>query len=151
MGIMIEGVQIHDLKQISLPKGDLWHACKSTDEGFVGFGEVYFTQVNKGEVKGWKRHKRYQLNLVVLQGKVRFVIYDDRKGSSTYGDFAQITLSPSEYYKRLTVPAGVWMAFQGVNDGVNMLMDLIPEPHDSKEADTKELTEIIYDFNKPIV
>lgn len=141
---MIEGVQIHDLKQISLPKGDLWHACKSTDEGFVGFGEVYFTQVNKGEVKGWKRHNHYQLNLVVLQGKVRFVIYDGRTDSKTYGELVEITLSPKDYYKRLTVPAGVWMAFQGIDDGVNMLMDLIPEPHDSTEADTKELNEIAF-------
>lgn len=145
---MIEGVLIHDLKQISLPKGDLWHACKSTDEGFVGFGEVYFTQVNKDEVKGWKRHNRYQLNLVVLQGKVRFVIYDERMDSKTYGQLAEITLSPKDYYKRLTVPVGVWMAFQGLDDGMNMLMDLIPEPHDASESDTKELEDIPYKWMK---
>ncbi len=41
---MIEGVSLHPLKQISVPNGDLWHAFKATDEGFVGFGEAYFTR-----------------------------------------------------------------------------------------------------------
>ena len=65
MGEVIEGVSLHPLKQISVPKGDLWHAFKSTDEGFVGFGEAYFTQVKPHEVKGWKRHNRMVLNIVV--------------------------------------------------------------------------------------
>lgn len=145
---MIEGVQLHDLRQIAMPKGDLWHGCKATDEGLVGFGEVYFTQVNHNEIKGWKRHNRYTLNIVVLQGKIRFIIYDDRPNSSTYGHFDQITLTPNGYYKRLTVPAGVWMAFMGIGDGTNMLMDLIPEPHDPSEADTKDLDDIVYNFEK---
>ena len=63
---MIEGVSLHPLKQISVPNGDLWHAFKATDEGFVGFGEAYFTQVKPHAVKGWKRHNRYVLNLVVV-------------------------------------------------------------------------------------
>lgn len=141
---MINGVQIHDLKQIALPKGDLWHGCKATDEGFVGFGEVYFTQVNHKERKGWKRHNRYTLNIVVLQGEIRFVIYDDRPESSTKGQYEQIILTPNGNYKRMTVPAGVWMAFEGIGEGRNMLMDLIPEPHDSSEADNKDLDEISF-------
>ena len=75
---MIEGVSLHPLKQISVPNGDLWHAFKATDEGFVGFGEAYFTQVKPHAVKGWKRHNRYVLNLVVVSGAVKFVICDDR-------------------------------------------------------------------------
>lgn len=143
---MIEGVNLHPLKQITLPKGDLWHAFKATDEGFVGFGEAYFTQVNNGETKGWKRHNRYTLNLVVLQGEIRFVIYDDREGSVTKGQFETIILSPTSNYQRLTIAHGLWMAFSGMSKGVNMLMDLIPEVHDPEESDKKELNEINYTF-----
>lgn len=150
MGIMIEGVLLQDLKQIPLPKGDLWQGCKVTDDGFAGFGEVYFTQVNHNEIKGWKRHNRYTLNIVVLQGKIRFIIFDDRSSSSTHGQFDQITLTPNGDYKRLTVPAGVWMSFIGIGEGTNMLMDLIPEPHDPSEADNKELNEIVFDFKAMI-
>lgn len=143
---MIAGVTLHPLKQITLPKGDLWHAFKATDDGFAGFGEAYFTQVNTGETKGWKRHNRYTLNLVVLQGEIRFVIYDDREESATKGQFETITLSPNANYQRLTVAPGLWMAFSGMSKGVNMLMDLIPEVHNPEESDKKELDEINFTF-----
>lgn len=143
---MLEGVQLHPLKQISVPKGDVWHAFKCTDEGFVGFGEAYFTHIDAGEVKGWKRHNRYTLNLVVVQGAVRFVLYDDRLESPTKGQFAELILSPEDNYQRLTVAPGLWMAFQGVGNERSMLMDLIPEVHTPEESDKKELDEIKFNW-----
>lgn len=148
MGTMIGGVSLHQLRQISVPKGDLWHAFKATDEGFVGFGEAYFTQIHPHEVKGWKRHNRYVLNLVVVVGAVKFVIYDDRKDSPTYGQFQEVILSPQFNYQRLTIAPGLWMAFAGADpEQTSVLMDLIPEVHDPAEGDRRELDEIEYDFN----
>lgn len=147
MGSVIAGVTLHPLRQISVPKGDLWHAFKCTDDGFMGFGEAYFTQIQPHEVKGWKRHNRYTLNLVVAVGAVKFVIYDDRANSPTQGQFQEITLSPDGNYQRLTVAPGLWMAFAGADEQTSMLMDLIPEVHDPSESDRKELSEIPYNFN----
>ena len=52
--MMIDGVSLHPLRQISVPNGDLWHALKATDDGFAGFGEAYFTQIEPHKIKGWK-------------------------------------------------------------------------------------------------
>ncbi|MDN3683999.1 dTDP-4-dehydrorhamnose 3,5-epimerase family protein [Vibrio sinaloensis] len=71
---------------------------------------VFFSEVNFGEIKGWKKHTEMVLNLVVPAGKIKFVAYDDRAQSSTYGQFYQTELS-AENYCRLTVPQGVWLAF----------------------------------------
>ena len=145
---MIEGVSLHSLKQISVPKGDLWHAFKMNDEGFVGFGEAYLTQIEPHQIKGWKRHNRYVLNIVVIVGAVKFVIYDDRQESITRGQFEEIILSPIYNYQRLTVAPGLWMAFAGAAESENsILMDLIPELHQPEESDRKELEEIKYTFN----
>ena len=144
---MIEGVALHPLRQISVPKGDLWHAFKVTDEGFAGFGEVYFTQIEPHQIKGWKRHNRYVLNLIVVVGAVKFVIYDDRPDSKTKGEFFEVVLSPKDNYQRLTVAPGLWMAFAGADPSqTSMLMDLIPEVHDSSEGDRMDLDDIKYDF-----
>ena len=142
----MEGISLHPLKQFMVPKGDVFHALKSTDEGYAGFGEVYFSQIKSGEAKGWKRHNRMILNLVVVVGEIKFVIYDDRTHSKTHGQFSEFILSPSTNYQRLTVSAGLWMAFQGMGKGVSMLMNIIPEPHDPTEVDSKELGEITYNF-----
>ncbi len=143
---MIEGVNLYPLKRISVPKGDVLHALKSTDEDYCGFGEAYFTQIKHGEAKGWKRHNRMMLNLVVVYGKVKFVVYDDRKGSSTFGEFQEIILSPDDNYQRLTVAPGLWMSFYGVSEETSMLMDIIPEVHDDAESDKKQLEEIPYKY-----
>ena len=67
-GISIEGVILTPLNKICHPKGDVFHGMKKSDVGFVGFGEAYFSTVNYTEIKGWNRHKRMTLNLVVPVG-----------------------------------------------------------------------------------
>lgn len=146
MGNEIEGVRLIPLKHISVPKGDIYHALKSTDEGYVGFGEAYFSQIEHGEIKGWKRHNRMTLNIIVISGEIGFVIYDDREDSPSKGKFLDIQLSPASNYQRLVVSPGLWMAFYGKGEEKSMLMDIIPEPHDPTEADRLDLTEINYDF-----
>lgn len=143
---MIDGVTLHDEKQITVPKGNIFHAIKSNSEGFCGFGEAYFSQIEKGAIKGWKRHNRYTLNIVVPVGAIRFVIYDDREASKTYGQFEDIVISVKDNYKRLTVAPRLWMAFQGLGAGISMLMDIIPEIHNPDEADKCDLDKIKYNF-----
>ena len=145
-GIVMEGVELHKMKHISVPKGDIFHILHCTDDGYAGFGEAYFSEIEEGAVKGWKRHNRMALNLVVPVGAVKFVIYDDRPGSPTEGQFEEIVLSRDGEWRRLTVQPGLWMAFTGVGKGVSMLMDIIPEVHDDSEASRVDLSAIPYDF-----
>lgn len=147
MDEIIEGVVLHPLKRIEVPKGDVLHALKSTDKGYCGFGEAYFSQIEAGAVKGWKRHNRMTLNLIVPIGAVKFVIYDDRKDSRTCGKFVEVILSPADNYQRLTVAPGLWVAFMGMGKEVSLLLDVIPEVHDAGEADKLELAEINYNFD----
>lgn len=142
----IEGVSVTPLRRIHTPKGDVLHAMKSTDAGYAGFGEVYFSEVLHGDVKGWKRHNRMTLNIVVVRGAIRFTVYDDREGSVTRGKYMSVTLSPDseELYARLTVSPGLWMAFEGIGADVSLLMDVIPESHDPSEADRCDFSSIDY-------
>jgi dTDP-4-dehydrorhamnose 3,5-epimerase len=135
----MDGVILTPLKRIFLEKGDVLHALKSTDSEFVGFGEAYFTQIKCGCTKGWKRHNKMTLNLVVIQGRVKFVVYND-----VDGNFEEIILSPDENYQRLTLAPGLWMAFQGMGEGTSTILDIIPCPHDPMEADNKDISEINY-------
>lgn len=142
----MEGVDLYELRQIDLPNGNVFHALKVTDQGYVGFGEAYFSQIEPGAIKGWKRHNRFVMNIVVPVGKIRFVIYDDREESDTFGQFEEYILSPSENYKRLVIAAGLWVAFQGVGNTPSILLDIIPEVHCQSETDSLELSKIPYRF-----
>jgi len=135
---MIEGVLVTALRRIEHPKGDLLHALKRSAPGYAGFGEAYFSSVLANEVKGWKRHRRVTLNLVVPVGKIRFTLHDRRAGSATEGGCDALTLG-SEHYARLTVPPGIWVAFAGVSPGPNLLLNVADEEHDPQEADNAAL------------
>jgi dTDP-4-dehydrorhamnose 3,5-epimerase len=136
--VLIEGVLLTPLRRIANPKGEVLHAIKRSAPGFVGFGEAYFSTVLPGEVKGWKRHRRVTLNLVVPVGQIRFVVHDDRAGSPTRGRFDDVTLSVANY-ARLTVAPGLWVAFAGRHVERSLVLSVIDEEHDPAEADNIEV------------
>ena len=142
----IEEVLLTPLKKISHPKGDILHAMKKNDQGFVAFGEAYFTKVNFGEIKGWNKHKSMTLNLIVPVGKVVFVLYDDREKSKTRGNFLSVEISV-DAYQRLTVPPGIWLAFKGMSDSINLILDVADIPHDPEEMERLSLDDIEYNWN----
>ena len=147
---MIEGVIVTPLKQIYHPKGDVFHAMKCVDPGYEGFGEAYFSSIRSGLVKAWKCHSRMTLNLVCIVGKIHFVLFDKREGSSTKGEFFEISLSPesADTYCRLTIPPGVWMGFVGGDRNNSILLNVSNIPHDPTEQVNIPVGEsdIDYDF-----
>jgi len=142
---MISDLIVTPLKRIENPKGDIFHALKCSEAGFFGFGEAYFSSVIFNEIKGWKKHKKMVLNLIVASGAVRFVIFDDRENSKSFGHYYEITLSEGNY-SRLTVPAGLWMAFQGIGIKLNLLLNIASIEHDPLEAQTVNLEHFNYDW-----
>jgi dTDP-4-dehydrorhamnose 3,5-epimerase len=114
---------------------------KEGDSGYDGFGEAYFSTVPQGMVKGWKRHRKMTLNLVVPFGRIRFVICDDRGNSNEAPQFLSVVLSPEteETYQRLTVRPELWVAFRGEAPGVNLALNLANLRHDPHEAEDRPL------------
>ena len=132
----MDGIILSPLKQITHPKGDIFHAMKESDDGFIGFGEAYFSTINKDVIKGWKKHTKMTLNLVVVTGEVEFVVYD---GSS----FFNITLSKNNY-QRLTIKPNLWLAFRGLFTE-NMLLNLASIEHNPTESENVDLE--VFDYN----
>ena len=141
----IDGVLTTPLQIISHPKGNILHAMKKDDPGFAGFGEVYFSTLRQDEIKAWKKHSRMTLNLVVPEGKVKFVVFDKRSGSPTFNMFNEFDISPENYY-RLTIPPGVWFGFKGLDPGLNLVLNVANIPHDPEEVEHNEIPHIKYDW-----
>lgn len=132
------------LKRIPTPGGEVMHALKASDDSYAGFGEAYFSTVEKGAVKGWKRHNRMTLNLVVPVGMVEFVVHDPEAAEAER--FRSFTLGPGATYARLTVPPGLWMAFAGRAEGLNLVLNAASIEHDPDEADRADLAAIPWAF-----
>ena len=131
----MDGVIVTSLRQIHNLQGDVFHAMKRNDDGFNGFGEAYFSTINQGDIKGWKKHTKMTLNLVVPIGEIEFVVFDKRTNNSF-----SIRLS-QDNYKRLTVSPNLWVAFRGLGK-YNMLLNIASIEHDSREAININIDEI---------
>lgn len=123
-------------REIFHQKGNIFHILKKSSNGFAGFGEAYFTTINKGDIKGWKQHKEMVLNLAVPVGEVKFVITN---GS---GEFEEYILSPKNYF-RLTIPPKLWVAFQGLGE-FNLIINIANIEHNPDEAINRDLKEFEY-------
>ncbi len=135
--INLDDILVTPLKRIPTPGGDVLHAIKCGDEGYAGFGEAYFSWVETGAIKAWKRHLSMTLNLVVPVGKVRFVFYLP----DTAKPF-RVEAAGQECYARLTVPPGIWFGFQGLAAPQSLLMNLADIPHDPAEVERCEVSNI---------
>jgi dTDP-4-dehydrorhamnose 3,5-epimerase len=125
---MIDGVIITHLKQILDERGKVMHMLREDSKGFKGFGEIYFSCVYPGAIKGWHMHKTMTLNYAVPAGNVKVVLYDDREASPTQGEVQEIFLGPDNYY-RVTVPPMIWYGFKGVGDKQAIVANCASEAH----------------------
>jgi dTDP-4-dehydrorhamnose 3,5-epimerase len=142
--MMIKDVLINKLDVFNTPGGNVMHAMKMTSKGYEGFGEAYFSQIEKNALKAWKRHKEMTLNLIVPVGEIRFILFDDRVAENN--QFQEIIIS-KENYCRLTIPPMIWMGFQGLSDGISVLLNIANIEHNADEVDKKKIEEIKFNWN----
>ena len=126
------------LVHIKSEKGDVKHGIKSSEKSFYGFGEAYFSSVNYQMIKGWKLHRDMTLNLIVPHGNIRIIVHDGKEKINRISPLIDIVLGNSNY-SRLTIPPGFWVAFEGVGEGSNLLLNVASIEHDPSEAKNKPL------------
>jgi len=129
---VIAGVEIHPLRQIPDERGKVMHMLRRDDPWFAEFGEVYFSVVYPGAIKGWHLHARMTLNYAVPSGMIKLVIYDDREDSPTRGDVQEIFIG-EDHYALVRVPPGVWNGFKGVGVKPAIVANCASIPHDPDE------------------
>ena len=129
---MIEGVHIRPLKQIPDERGKIMHMLRCDDPHFESFGEIYFSVVYPGTVKGWHLHQRMTLNYAAIRGMIKLVLFDDRRGSPSRGKLLEIFTGEDDY-TLITIPPLVWNGFKGVGVEPAIVANCASEPHDPTE------------------
>jgi dTDP-4-dehydrorhamnose 3,5-epimerase len=130
---MIEGVQIIPLRRIPDERGTIMHMLRVTDPHFQQFGEIYFSTIYQGIIKGWHLHREMTLNYACIFGRIKLVIYDDREGSATRGELLEIFLGPDNY-SLVIIPPDVWNGFKGMSDPFALVANCCTHPHDPSRS-----------------
>lgn len=129
--VSVNQILVTHLDRIEVTGGDVLHAIKRSDPGYVDFGEAYFSIVKANAFKGWKRHLRMTLNLIVPYGGVICSFFDDQ------GGMRKEEIGEARYV-RLTVPPRIWFGIKGLSSPYSVLMNLADIPHDPLEVERRE-------------
>lgn len=134
---MIDGVTITPLRQIGDERGKVMKMLSREDSTFLDFGEIYFSCVYPGAIKGWHIHRSMTLNYAVPIGRIKFVLYDERIKSPTYGAIQEIFMGPDNYCL-VTVPPLIWNGFKGIGTDMALVANCASIPHDPAEIDRRD-------------
>jgi dTDP-4-dehydrorhamnose 3,5-epimerase len=134
----IDGVRVTPLRVMRDARGAIMHMLRRDDAHFERFGEIYFSWVNPGVVKGWHLHRVMTLNYAVPVGSVRLVLYDARERSATCGQIDELVLgADDDTYALVRVPPGIWNGFLGLGATPSLVANCATEPHDPAEIERR--------------
>jgi dTDP-4-dehydrorhamnose 3,5-epimerase len=133
---MIDGVVLTPLKQIFDERGKVMHMLREDSPSFQHFGEIYFSCTYPGVVKAWHLHREMTLNYAVIQGEIKFVLYDDRPNSKTKGEIQEFFISP-ENYMLVTVPPMIWNGFKCIGNLTAIVANCATIPHSPDELERR--------------
>ena len=129
----INGLKKKNIKIIKNKKGDLIKYLSSKDSFFKKFGEIYFSEIKKGQIKGWNLHKRYTCHLAVISGSVTFNFVDYRKNSITFLKKEKINLNKKNH-AIIIVPPKIFFNFTTKNK-ISLVVNTLNYPHLDSETE----------------
>ncbi|WP_428331701.1 hypothetical protein [Mucilaginibacter sp.] len=144
---IIEGVLFYPLSIINTTGGSVMHAIKGLDKDLPEFGECYFSTAKSNDPKAWKKHSNMTCNLFVPSGAVKFVFYDDRQGSESFGEIKEIVMSTNNY-GRLVIRPNIWFGFASIAEGAeSIILNVSNMRHDPNESKRLEPGAIEIPYN----
>lgn len=146
---MIDGVKIKPLKKIPDDRGTILHMLRNDDPEFTKFGEIYFSTVYPGIIKGWHIHSKMTLNYAVIKGSVKLVLYDNRDNSPTKGKLMEIFIGDNNY-SLVTIPPMIWNGFKGIGKTeaiVANCTDIAYDPQEIQRMDPLQNDIISYEWD----
>jgi dTDP-4-dehydrorhamnose 3,5-epimerase len=131
---VIHGVAVRPLRRIPDERGMVMHMLRRDDPHFERFGEIYFSVVYPGAIKGWHLHRRMTLNYAVISGMIKLALYDDRQDSPTRGELMEL-FAGDQQHVLVTIPPLVWNGFKGIGAAPAIVANCATEPHDPSEIE----------------
>jgi dTDP-4-dehydrorhamnose 3,5-epimerase len=105
---------------------------RQDDPYFENFGEIYFSTVYPGVVKGWHIHQHMTLNYATIYGCIKLVLYDERADSPTRGEIMEVFVGDGNYVL-VKIPPMIWNGFKGIGTVTAIVANCATLPHDPTE------------------
>tara|TARA_X000000950_G_C13756618_1_gene595011 strand:+ start:95 stop:523 length:429 start_codon:yes stop_codon:yes gene_type:complete len=138
--VKLDKIRIEKYNYVKNKNGIILKILDNKQNNLKSYKDAYFSFVKFNKIKGWKKHLRMTMTLVVPVGRVKFVFYDEEK-------FKSIIIGDNSFYK-IIVPPNIWFAFKGISKGKNVVFNLANLKHNDKEVVKKRNIQIKYNWKK---
>ena len=125
-------VKIIKLTKIENKKGDILKIINKKSKHFKNFGEIYFSQIKKNQIKGWNLHKKFYCHIIICYGDIILKLKNQKS------KIKRIRLLFSNP-KLIIIPPKIWFSFESKKKN-SMLLNILSGVHDQKETLKKEIT-----------
>ena len=140
---MIDGVVITPLQVFEDQLGAVKKMITADSPSFAGFGEIYFSSIQPGKIKAWRKHKHMVSNLAVPTGNVRVVLFDAETRKT------QEVILGDQNYALLTIPSAVWSGFQGLGHRDSLIVNCASMAHDPNESERRNADDPLFPYSWP--
>lgn len=126
-----KNVKVINLKKIENTKGAIIKILNKKDKNFKKFGEIYFSEIKKNEIKGWNLHKKFFCQITICYGDLIVKLKNQKSETK------KIHLSVLKP-RLLIIPPGVWFSLNSKKKN-SMIINILSGIHDPKETLKQEI------------
>lgn len=120
------------------PKGDVIKLFNSFDKYLKFKGEAYISKIKKKKIKAWKLHLKANLNLFIIDGKIKFVTVDKKNKFN-------VNILDAVKLNRIFIPRGTIFGFQNMANKESLILSISDIVYDKKESQSYKISD--YEFN----
>ena len=131
---MLKKIKKVPLRIIKNNAGDIIKYLEKKNKYFNKFGEVYFSKIKKGHIKGWNLHKRYTCNIFVIKGEMEFLICNNSKKEKikkiklSLNKNNNLIIKPNNWFSFSSSSKKKEAIFLNLTDGFHSLNEILKKP-----------------------
>ena len=133
-------IKVVNLLKINNSKGDIQLIEKFNNEQSKKIKELYCTWINYNQIKGWNFHKKMTVTLIVLLGRVKFVIYEPKNLL-----FKSYIIGENKV-KKIIIPPGFFFGIKNLSRSKSLILNMASIKHSKKEFIKIPLNKIKYSW-----
>lgn len=138
-GVAIAGVSFRPCRPVAHEDGHVSEVARASwDIIKTPIVQVHITTTMVGRVRAWGLHQRSTDRLFVVNGLVRFAVFDGRKDSPTLGRFMELTMSERNP-GLLTIEPNLYHGWKNIGTSEATIINMPDRMYDYEQPDALDL------------
>lgn len=130
--------KVEKIEIIKKSRGRIIKLFSSISKNFIAVKESYLSEIGAYEIRAWKKQIKSKMFLIVLKGKVKFVLYKNNS-------FKKKIINAKEF-RRIFIPKNTWYGFKNMGRSKAMILSLMSQKYTKNNILQKDLKKLKFNW-----